>query len=97
MDLIGNSSVLFEYPYIEACNAILKEVIDNKEVNDSFIKLIDENSIYIEDDEILDVINKIKSVYLLYSEKKIDFSEFIIRLTDEYKIYQSFLLNFNEE
>ena len=93
VDLIGDTGVRFDYPDIEACNNILFRVIEEKKVNDDIIDCLDEHMHYIEDDEIIEVLNGVKESFQEYKDGKCDFNNLLKQVKEYYGEYQNFLIN----
>lgn len=100
VDLIGNSQVMFEYPDIEACNNILFKILNDKSINDELINCISKHIVYIDDEDILEVLNGVKSHYQEYKDGKYGLSVFLEQVQEAYNEYQNFLIkesNRNED
>lgn len=91
VDLIGNTNVLFEYPYIDKCAKKLLQILDNKKINDSIMNCIMQDASYISDDEILSVLDEVSRYYQQYKEGKADLNDFIKQVKEKYVEYQQFL------
>ncbi|MBD5495750.1 MAG: hypothetical protein HDR12_15650 [Lachnospiraceae bacterium] len=92
VDLIGNPQVMFEYPYIEACNDILFRILKDKAIDDDMINCLDKHIDYIDDDDILEVLNKVKRSYQEYKEGKCKLEVFLEQIQENYNEYQNFLI-----
>lgn len=92
VDLIGNSQVMFAYPDIEACNNILFKVLKDKTINDDVIEHLNQHMVYIDDDDILEVLNDVKRYYQEYKEGKYELDVFLEQIQERYDEYQNFLI-----
>ena len=90
-DLIGCSNVEFEYPYIEECFQILNNVIKTKKIDDDTIKSINENLYYINDDEIVEIMGKIKASYKSYEKDISSLDELLILIKNYYDEYRKII------
>lgn len=87
VDLIGCSNVEFDYPYIDECYQILNNVIKIKDIDDDTIKSIDDNLCYINDDEIVEIMEKIKESYKLYKKENSSLDELLNLIKNYYDEY----------
>lgn len=90
-DLIGCSNVEFEYPYIDECFQILNNVIKTKKIDDDTIKSINENLCYINDDEIVEIMEKIKASYKSYEKDISSLDELLILIKNHYDEYRKII------
>ena len=91
VDLIGCSNVEFEYPYIDECFQILNNVIKTKKIDDDTIKSINENLCYINDDEIVEIMEKIKASYKSYQKDISSLDELLILIKNYYDEYRKII------
>ena len=82
VDLIGNSQVMFDYPDIEACNNILSKVLKDKTINDDVIEHLNQHMVYIDDDDVLEVLNDVKRYYQEYKEGKYELDVFLEQIQE---------------
>lgn len=92
VDLIGNSYVMFEYPDIEACNDILLTILKDKAIDDDVINCLDQHMVYIDDDDILEVLNEAKRSYQEYKDGKCKLDVCLEQIQENYNEYQKFLI-----
>lgn len=91
VDLIGCSNVEFDYPYINKCYQILNNVIKTKDIDDDIIKSIDDNLCYINDDEIVEIMEKIKESYKLYKKENSSLDELLKLIKNYYDEYHKII------
>lgn len=91
VDLIGCSNVEFDYPYIDECYQILNNVIKTKDIDDNTIKSIDDNLCYINDDEIVEIMEKIKESYKLYVKENSSLDELLNLIKNYYDEYHKII------
>lgn len=87
VDLIGCSNVEFDYPYIDECYQILNNVIKTKNIDDDTIQSINDNLYYIDDDEIIEIMKKIKESYKLYKKENSSLDDLLNLIKNYYDEY----------
>lgn len=92
VDLVGNPQVMFDYLDIKDCNDILFKVLKDKDIDDDVIHALDQHMIYIDDDDILEVINEIKRSYQKYKDGKCRLDVCLEQIQENYNEYQKFLI-----
>lgn len=97
VDLIGCSNVEFDYPYIDECYQILNNVIKTKDIDDDTIKSIDDNLCYINDDEIVEIMEKIKESYKLYKKENSSLDELLNLIKNYYDEYHKIISDIFDE
>lgn len=97
VDLIGCSNVEFDYPYIDECYQILNNVIKTKDIDDDTIKSIDDNLCYINDEEIVEIMEKIKESYKLYKKENSSLDELLNLIKNYYDEYHKIISDIFDE
>ena len=90
VNLIDDSTVFFDYPYIERCGKIINEIVESKSISDEQIIELNENKEYIIDDDIVELLEKAEQEINAYKDREISLSAAIEKLElilNEYKKY----------
>lgn len=77
VDIIGKSNVLFDYPFINECKKILLEIVQNRTINDEIVEELENNSLYIDDEDSVETINEISAVYGKYKKNELSLDSVI--------------------
>lgn len=92
VNLLDHSDVLFDYPYVEGCGKIIREIVENQSISDEQIKEFIEQKQYVIDynlEELLDVAEK---EMLAYQKKEISLSDVIEKIKAVLKEYKQYLI-----
>lgn len=89
VDLMGTRHVQFDYPYILECNSILEKILNEKNVDEHCINSLAHHAKYIEDDEVIEIIDSIIKTYEQYKSGAYTLDNALSEIEKNYEEYQS--------
>ncbi len=92
VDLMGNSLVQFDYPDVCECNKILSDFVEKKVIEKSMIDRLNDHANFIEEEEIIEVLEKVNMAYNQYQEEKITFEALLKKVEEYHAEFQEFLI-----
>lgn len=70
VNLLDHSDVLFDYPYVEGCGKIIREIVENQSISDEQIKEFIEQKQYVIDYDLEELLDVAEKEMLAYQKKK---------------------------
>lgn len=92
VDLMGDPWVQFDYPDICECNDILSGIVEKKAIEKGMIDRLNDHANYIEEEEIIEVLEKVNMTYKQYQEEKITFEALLKKIEEYYAEFREFLI-----
>lgn len=91
LDLIGALYVQFDYPDILECNSILEKILNDKSIGKHSMNSPAHHAKFIEEDDILDIINNVNKIYEQYKSSIDTLEQALSEIKKVYAEYQMFI------
>lgn len=91
VDLMGTSYVQFDYPDILECNFILEKILNDKSIDKHIIDSLTHHAKYIEEDDILDILDNVRKSYEQYKDGITTLDYILNEIKKSYDKYQEFI------
>lgn len=92
VNLLDHSDVLFDYPYVEGCGKIIREIVENQSISDEQIKKFIEQKQYVIDYDLEELLDVAEKEMLAYQKKEISLSDVIEKIKAVLKKYKQYLI-----
>ena len=92
VNLLDHSDVLFDYPYVEGCGEIIREIVENQSISDEQIKEFIEQKQYVIDYDLEELLDVAEKEMLAYQKKEISLSDVIEKIKAVLKEYKQYLI-----
>lgn len=93
VNLIDDSTVFFDYPYVQGCGKIIKEIVENQSISDEQIKEFIKQKQYVIDYDLEELLDVAEKEMLSYQKKEISLSDVIEKIKVVLKEYKQYLIN----
>lgn len=93
VNLLDHSDVLFDYPYVEGCGKIIREIVENQSISDEQIKEFIEQKQYVIDYDLEELLDVAEKEMLAYQKKEISLSDVIEKIKTVLNEYKQYLIN----
>lgn len=91
IDLMGTQNVQFDYPDILECNSILGKMLNDKCIDKQSIDSLAHHSKFIEEDDIIDIIDNVNKIYERYKSSIHTLEQALSEIKKVYDEYQMFI------
>lgn len=92
VNLLDHSDVLFDYPYVEGCGKIIREIVENQSISDEQIKEFIEQKQYVIDYDLEELLDVAEKEMLAYQKKEISLSDVIEKIKTVLNEYKQYLI-----
>ena len=92
MNLIDDSTVFFDYPYVQGCGKIIKEIVENQSISDEQIKEFIKQKQYVIDYDLEELLDAAEKEMLAYQKKEISLSDVIEKIKTVLNEYKQYLI-----